>query len=54
MNIASRMESHSLPGRIHISAATRAALGDRFNIERRVMTEIMGKWLMETYFLNKR
>ena len=28
VNTASRMESHSLPGRIQISAATQAALGD--------------------------
>jgi adenylate cyclase len=33
VNTASRMESHSLPGRIQISAATRAALGDRLNDE---------------------
>jgi class 3 adenylate cyclase len=48
------MESHSLPGRIQISAATRAALVDRFNLERRGMIEIKGKGIMETYFLNKR
>ena len=30
VNTASRMESHSLPGRIQISAATRAELGDRY------------------------
>jgi class 3 adenylate cyclase len=54
VNTASRMESHSLPGRIQISAATRAALVDRFNLERRGMIEIKGKGIMETYFLNKR
>ena len=54
VNTASRMESHSLPGRIQISAATRAALGDRFKLEQRGMTEIKGKGMMETYFLNKR
>jgi class 3 adenylate cyclase/CheY-like chemotaxis protein len=50
VNTASRMESHSLPGRIQISAATRAALGDRFKLERRGIIEIKGKGMMETYF----
>jgi adenylate cyclase len=54
VNTASRMESYSLPGRIQVSAATRAALGDRFKLERRGMIEIKGKGMMETYFLNKR
>jgi adenylate cyclase len=54
VNTASRMESYSLPGRIQVSAATRAALGDRFKLERRRMIEIKGKGMMETYFLNKR
>jgi len=52
VNTASRMESHSLPGRIQISAETRIALGDRFNVERRGVMEIRGKGMMETYFLS--
>ena len=51
VNTASRMESQSLPGRIQLSAATRAALGDRFNLERRGIIEVKGKGMMETYFL---
>src|SRR5262245_38177773 len=51
MNTASRMESHSLAGRIQISAATRAALGDRFELEPRGTVDIKGKGMMETYFL---
>jgi adenylate cyclase len=51
VNTASRMESHSLPGRIQISAATRALLGDRFRVESRGLIEIKGKGTMETYFL---
>jgi adenylate cyclase len=51
VNTASRMESHSLAGRIQISAATRAALGDRFEVEPRGMVDIKGKGMMETYFL---
>ena len=54
VNTASRMESHSLPGRIQLSVATRAALGDRFKLERRGVIEIKGKGMMETYFLSDR
>ncbi len=51
VNTASRMESHSLTGRIQISAVTRNALGDRFVFEPRGMIDIKGKGAMETYFL---
>jgi len=51
VNTASRMESHSLAGRIQISAATRAALGNQFELEPRGMVDIRGKGMMETYFL---
>jgi len=54
VNTASRMESQSLPGRIQVSAATRAALGDRFKLERRGIIEVKGKGMMETYFLSSR
>jgi adenylate cyclase len=54
VNTASRMESHSLPGRVQVSAATRLALGDRFNFERRGIIEVKGKGMMETFFLNDR
>jgi class 3 adenylate cyclase len=51
VNTASRMESHSLPGRIQISAATRAAIGNRFKVEPRGPIEVKGKGRMEAYFL---
>jgi class 3 adenylate cyclase len=51
VNTAKRMESYGLPGRIHVSAATRRALGDAFRLEPRAPLEIKGKGSMETYFL---
>ena len=48
----STKESHSLPGRIQLSAATRDALGDHFKLEPRGLIEVKGKGMMETYFLN--
>jgi adenylate cyclase len=51
VNTASRMESYSLPGRIHVSAATRLALGNRFSFKPRGLLQIKGKGMMETHFL---
>lgn len=51
VNTAKRMESYGQPGRIHISAATREALGGSFRYEPRGAVEIKGKGPMETYFL---
>ena len=51
VNTAKRMESYGLPGQIHVSAATRRALGDAFRFEPRGSLEIKGKGSMETYFL---
>jgi adenylate cyclase len=51
VNTAKRMESYGLPGRIHVSAATRRALGNAFRFEPRGALEVKGKELMETYFL---
>jgi adenylate cyclase len=51
VNTAKRMESYGLPGRVHVSAATRQALGDTFRFESRGALEVKGKGSMETYFL---
>jgi len=53
VNTASRMEKYGAPGRIHVSAATRALLGDKFCFEPRGEIEVKGKGLMETYFLER-
>jgi adenylate cyclase len=51
VNTAKRMESYGLPGQVHVSAATRQALGDAFRFEPRGPLEVKGKGSMETYFL---
>jgi len=51
VNTASRMESHSVPGRIQVSAAVRDRLRDRFRFEPRGPIEIKGRGPMETFFL---
>jgi adenylate cyclase len=51
VNTAKRMETYGLPGRVHISAATRLALGDAFRFEPRGLLDVKGKGSMETYFL---
>jgi class 3 adenylate cyclase len=51
VNTAKRMESYGLPGRIHVSVATREALAERFQFEPRGRLDIKGKGPVETYFL---
>jgi class 3 adenylate cyclase len=45
------METYGLPGRVHVSAATRQALGNAFRFEPRGRIDVKGKGPMETYFL---
>jgi len=54
VNTASRMESHGLPGRIHLTESTRAALGEAFLLEKRGVVDVKGKGEMRTWFLNGR
>jgi adenylate cyclase len=51
VNTAKRMETFGLPGRVHVSAATRKTLGNAFRFEPRGPLDVKGKGPMETYFL---
>jgi class 3 adenylate cyclase len=51
VNTASRMESHGVPGRIHVTATTYALLSDTFELEPRDPIEIKGKGRMQTYLI---
>jgi adenylate cyclase len=51
VNIASRMESHSLPGRIQVSEPVYNKLRDEFRFESRGTIEVKGIGPMNTYFL---
>lgn len=51
VNVASRMESNSMPGRITVSEETRNLLSTRFSFEARPPIDMKGKGEMKTYFL---
>ena len=51
VNTASRMESHGVPGRIHLSDATYELIRDEFECEPRGTIEVKGKAPMRTWFL---
>lgn len=53
VNIASRMESTGVPGRVQISDATAALLGDRFPLEERGLIDVKGKGKMRVFLLAK-
>ena len=52
VNIAARMESHGVPGRIQVSRDTAGLLGDDFAMEPRGEIEAKGKGAMDAFFLN--
>jgi adenylate cyclase len=54
VNIASRMESHGVPGQIQITHATYELIRDDFICKPRGGIQIKGRGEMETYFLIKR
>ncbi len=51
VNIASRMEGLSEPGRINISSATKALLAGRFELETRPAIEVKGKGPMDMFLV---
>lgn len=51
VNVASRMESHGEPSRIHVSPATRALLGDTFRFADRGAVNVKGRGVLHTFFL---
>ena len=54
VNVASRMESHGLPGRIQVTAETAERLRDRYEFERRGLVDVKGKGSVDTCFLIRR
>jgi class 3 adenylate cyclase len=50
VNLASRMESSGVPGRIQIARSTRELLGDRFGLEARE-TDVKGLGRQVTYLV---
>jgi len=51
VNVASRMESHGLPGRLQVSDDVRQALGQRYHLEERGMIEIKNHGAMRTWIV---
>ena len=53
VNVASRMESHGLPGRIHVSEAFVRAARDKWHFQTRGLIDVKGQGPMNTYFLSR-
>jgi class 3 adenylate cyclase len=51
VNIASRMESHGIPGAIQLSGAARRLLDGKYRLRLRGMIDVKGKGAMETWLL---
>ena len=54
VNVASRLESHGLPGRIQVSEEMFRALEGRFAFEPRGLVRLRGKGLLQTFLLTGR
>jgi class 3 adenylate cyclase len=51
VNIASRMESTGIPGRVQVSEATHALLAERYAFEERGLIDVKGKGQMRVFLL---
>ncbi len=51
VNVAARMESHGVPGKIHISQATHNLIQESYPTQSRGEITVKGKGNMETYFV---
>ncbi|MCE9573988.1 MAG: adenylate/guanylate cyclase domain-containing protein [Deltaproteobacteria bacterium] len=54
VNIASRMESHGVPGKVQLSAATHALLADKYRCTARGPIDVKGKGHMDAWVLEGR
>jgi adenylate cyclase len=54
VNVASRMETSGVPGRIQVTSSTQALAADWFEFEERGLVEIRGKGEMRTWYLSGR
>ena len=52
VNVASRMESHGLPGHVQVSDDVRACLGNRYKVEERGTIEIRNRGPIKAWFVN--
>jgi len=51
VNVASRMESHGVAGKIQITQATYELVKDNFLCEQQGLVEVKGKGTMQTWFV---
>ncbi len=51
VNLASRMESHGIPGKIQVSEVTYLLIKDEFQLEKRGIIKVKGRGELTTYFL---
>ncbi|HBQ98370.1 MAG TPA: diguanylate cyclase, partial [Cyanobacteria bacterium UBA11691] len=51
VNVASRMESSGMPGKIQVSEQFYQSLKDQFEFEERGIISVKGKGKMKTYWL---